>query len=158
MAQQPPPGDDLFHMIEGDPNQPGPTIVYTHNYDKQLQIVFSESFAVADLKPTVIKIHGGDFVVDVVASASATPAPLPDVQRRPGVLEVALFCLPEAMREDFEGFIGDLRERCAEKAAEGWPRWLLALGTATQVTIMILVGLWRTGALKALGLLRLLGL
>jgi hypothetical protein len=167
MAQQPPPGDDLYHMIEGDPNQPGPAIVYTHNFDKQFQITFSESFAVADVKPTVIKIHGGDFVVDVVgpASASAPPtdpprAPIksPRARRRPSLLEVGLFCLPRRMREDCEGFIGDLLERCAEKAAEGWSRPLLVVTGTVQVVIMLTASLWRTGVLKALGLLRLLGL
>jgi hypothetical protein len=158
MAQQPPPGDDLFHVFEGDPNQPGPTIVYTHSIYKQIEMAFSESFAVADLKPTVIKIHGGDLVVDVVPPASATPAPMPDVRRRPGVLEVALFCLPKAIREDSESFIGDLLESSATKAAEGWPWPLLVVTGTVQVLVMLVVGLWRAGVLKAMGILKLLGL
>jgi len=98
--------------------------------------------------------------IEIVPATPSAPAPVdpPRARRRPGVLEVALFCMPKAMREDFESFIGDLREQCAEKAAEGWPRPLLVVTAAAQVTIVLVVGLWKTGVLKTLGLLRLLGL
>ena len=155
MAQQPPPGDDRFHIIEGDPDQPGPArLVFSADLGGHVQLVFSKSFKL-DISPALITIH----------SASATPAdppgaPIdsPGARRRPGVLEAASFCMPKAMREDFESFIGDLREQCAEKAADGWPRPLLVVTAAAQVTIVLVVGLWKTGVLKTLGLLRLLGL
>jgi hypothetical protein len=168
MAQQPPPGDDRFHSIEGDPDQPPPLtrLVFSADMAGQVQVVFAGSIKL-NIPQFLVKVHGSELdVVDVPIapdSASATPAdppgaPIDSPRRRPGVLEVALFCTPKAMREDFESFIGDLRERCAEKAAEGWPRPLLVVTAVAQVTIVLVVGLWKTGVLKTLGLLRLLGL
>jgi hypothetical protein len=170
MAQQPPPGDDRFHIIEGDSDQPALTrLVFSADTAGRAQLVFSESFKL-NVPEFLIKVHGIEVeVVDDVPIAPdsarairADPSDAPidslGARRRPGVLEVALFCMPRAMREDFESFIGDLREQCAEKAAEGWPRPLLVVTAAAQVTIVLVVGLWKTGVLKTLGLLRLLGL
>ena len=90
--------------------------------------------------------------------APSTSAPASTDQRvarrEPRVLETALFYIPKALRD---GFIGDLREELAQRKADGWSWRRRAWMAASQIAIMAVVGLWRAGVLKAMGILRLFG-